>query len=580
MTLDSDSRDWLHTKLILRERLRMVDNAVRNIRAHMYVHLAVGLLVVVMLVGGGTAMFRLLFGFLMRQEVFGPILMDQLVGFVLLLFFSLLGFSSLVVTLSTTYISREVEYLMAQPISRQAIFRLKLGESLFYSSWAFALLSFPLFVSYGLSRNAVWYYYPLVAVLVTPFLLIPASIGSLVTMALAAYFPARKTRVLAIALGVVSMGVTLLTARAMGLKDLLRAADKQDFGQVLATLSVGNAPLFPSSWLANGLRTIGPVNRADIDILGYLYWFGMLASTALFLLEVQRWLVPKLYYRGWCLSRDSAFSKEAAAGKGVRPWAVVDRMLGPLPPAIRALLSKDMKAFWRDPSQWSQLVVLLGLMIVYISNLHNASRHAAALEFIAKDWRTLLTFFNLAASCFILSILTTRFVYPMLSLEGRQFWTIGLAPIPRTRIVWQKFILCAGASMVIVHLLTALSNVVLGVEPFWRGVTHATVTVMAFGLTSLSIGLGAILPSFREDNPARIANGVGGTLNVIMSLIYIVGSVATLLFPMVILGDWMETGGHRALIAKSIIGVGAIFQVAVIWLPMHLGLKRWNAHEF
>jgi ABC-2 type transport system permease protein len=47
------------------------------------------------------------------------------------------------------------------------------------------------------------------------------------------------------------------------------------------------------------------------------------------------------------------------------------------------------------------------------------------------------------------------------------------------------------------------------------------VIVLAVGLSGLSVGLGAIVPNFRETDPSRIAVGFGGTLNLIAGLLYL-----------------------------------------------------------
>jgi len=573
--------DSLHSSLVLRIKLRQANNALKNIRAHMYIHMGVGLLVAFGMVGLGTMFFYGLFSYLMRLEVFGGALMDQLVNLVLLIFFSLLTFSNLIITLSTTYISKEVEFLMAQPMSRRAIFRLKLTESIFYSSWAFALLSLPLFISYGISREAPWYFYPLVFLLVIPFLAIPAGVGSLVTMVLAAFLPARKTRKLCVVLGIISIGASLVTGKALGIGRMLATADRQDFGQILSMLSLGSTPLLPSAWLGNALRAIGPADPSDINLGEYFYWLAMLMATALFVLEVTRWLVPSLYYRGWCLAKDTSMAPREDKPEGAsRAMNMIDRGLGVFPQPVAALLSKDIKTFWRDPGQWTQIVILLGLLAVYIANMRGAARHSEAMSFIVDQWAVVLAFFNLAASCFILSILTTRFVYPMLSLEGRGFWAIGLAPIPRSRILWQKYILCVGLCQIVAQVLTLMSNRVLDLEPAYALLSHVTIGVMSFGLTSLSIGLGAILPNFVEDNPARIANGLGGTTNVILSLLYIAVSVSSLLVPVNILP---KVKGGEAIWdtwGVAFIALACLFQIVVIVLPMHIGIKRWMRHEF
>ena len=141
---------------ILQARWSMLANAVKGIRSYLYIHVAVGLLVAFVLLAGGGVLFRSMFDFLLRQEPFGAPLMERLVAIVLLAFFSMLVFSNLIITLTTTYISRDTEFLFGYPISARSVFTVKLAESIFYSSWAFVLLSLPLFAAYGLSKGAHW----------------------------------------------------------------------------------------------------------------------------------------------------------------------------------------------------------------------------------------------------------------------------------------------------------------------------------------------------------------------------------------------------------------------------------------
>lgn len=573
-----DGRDLSHTLLVLGARWRAVVNSVQNIRRHMYVHFAVGIGLVLLLIGGGYRLFRSVFGFLMRQEVFGPVLMDMLMGLVFLIFFSMLVFSNLIITLSTTYLSKEVEFLMAQPVSRQAIFRLKLVESVFYSSWAFALLTLPVFVAYGAARGVPLYFYPLAILASIPFLLIPAGLGSIITLVLTAYLPARKTRTLAIVLGILTVMGSLIMARFVVGGRLLASAEGQDFVKVMNVLGLGSFPALPSAWLANALQAIAPADAADFDLGKYFYWLAMLSATALFLLEILRLLVPPLYYRGWALSRDSAV-QEVSSEARTSAFQYFERALWWMDPATRALLSKDMKTFWRDPSQWTQLVILVGLMVVYVGNLRTAQRYNHVISFLVSEWRSVLVFFNIAATCFILSILTTRFVYPLLSLEGRQFWTIGLAPMQRSRVLWQKYVLCAGVCLVISHGLTLLSNTILDVSPGYRVLSHLLATVMSLGLSSLSIGLGAMLPNFLEDNPARIANGVGGTLNVILSILYIGISVVSLAWALIYQPGFLW-GSLGELMRPLYFGLVMGFHALVILVPLKAGLDAWEAHEF
>lgn len=566
--------------LIVQARVRQGYNAVRALPAFLRLHFYIGTGFMLALMGAGTYLFYRAFSFLMQQELFGPPLMDLLVGLVLLAFFSMLIFSNLIITLSTSYISREVDFLMGLPIPFRVIFRQKLVESIFYSSWAFVLLSLPFFLAFGMARDVAWYLYPMLAVILVPYLAIPAMIGALITLVVTAILPARKTRLLSIVLAAVSVLGSFALARFMGFRQLIASSDTRDIIQGMSFLEFGTSPLLPSAWLVRGILALAPGDLGGPDFTAYLYWLAMLSAAALMLYQVSEWLVPPLYYRGWTLSRDSA-QREEAPDTRFSIIGTLDGFLHFLPMRYRVLAIKDLKVFWRDPAQWSQLAILFGLMVIYIVNLRTAHRYSDAVMLLLANWKTLLAFFNLGAICFILSIITTRFVYPMLSLEGRQIWSVGLAPMPKTTIVWQKYMFCVMAAQSLALSLLALSNWVLGVELWLFVLSFAVTIVMGFALSSLSVGLGALMPDFKNDNPARIANGLGGTLNALISLGYIGVTVGMLALPAVLnTRDVWAPYTQAPVLATIYIAAFLALQVTVLIVPMWLGLRRWSRIEF
>jgi len=564
------------TLTILRLKFRIADNYLRNVRKHIWVHLLLGVAITaVLLVGGGWLLYEV-FEFLLGQEVFGPPLVERLLGMVLMAFFSMLVFSNLIITLTTTYISKEVEFFMGQPLSFRQIFTLKLGESVLYSSWAFLLLSLPIFVSFGAARRVDSSFYGGVFLLIIPFTVIPGALGALLTMVLSAYFPARRTRTLSIALAAVVIVLVVVMVRLVGGREMMRQTSQPDLRRIMSFLTVGAIPIFPNYWLAQGTVALSDRRWGD-----FIYWLAMLTSTALMSVQICLWLIEPLYYRGWSLARESSSQVEVKGGR-----SLLDRIGAHLPvrtPSDRALVVKDMKTFCRDPAQWTQLIILFSLLVIYITSIRNAaSSPTAAIDLLLPKWRIILSFLNMGGTCFILSIFTTRFVYPMPSLEGKQYWIIGLAPIARTRLLWEKYILSWIVSFVLSESLMIFSNLLLRVEPFIMWLSTVTILFVSFGLTSLSIGLGALTPNFKEDNPARIANGLGGTVCVFLSLIYL-GAIVALEVPLAtrVLLRGIPLLEHVFSFTIGLCFAGfVVLNAAAVILPMYFGLRHWQRIEF
>ena len=89
------------------------------------------------------------------------------------------------------------------------------------------------------------------------------------------------------------------------------------------------------------------------------------------------------------------------------------------------LIVKDFRTFRRDPQQWAQILIFCGLMVLYFTNIRRPVRRATS----AGSTRTASACSTWRRSALLLCTYTGRFIYPMLSLEGRKFWILGLLPL-------------------------------------------------------------------------------------------------------------------------------------------------------
>ena len=225
---------------------------------------------------------------------------------------------------------------------------------------------------------------------------------------------------------------------------------------------------------------------------------------------------------------------------------------------------KDIRVFWRDPAQWIQFMIFFGLLCIYVVNLRNV-----AFNFDSEFWKTTISYLNLAASALTLSTLTTRFVFPQFSLEGRRLWILGLAPVGLKRVVFQKFWLsCITATVITVTLMTA-SSMMLHLEVSKVVLFALTIAIMSAALSGLSVGLGALFPNFKEDNPSKIVSGFGGTLCLVVSFMYISVVVALVAIP-----GLRQEKMHFPISDGVAYGLALFFSIALLVIPMGLGYQR------
>ena len=312
-----------------------------------------------------------------------------------------------------------------------------------------------------------------------------------------------------------------------------------------------------------------------------LKFLALLIANALALQHLAGWVAGIAYRKGY-----SQLSGEIPSRRR-RPLRWFDRALGHAGFAtgrpLRLLLVKDFRLFRRDISQWSQFAIFFGLLGLYFLNLRAFNYHNA--------YASMIGYLNLAVVGLILSTFTTRFVYPMISLEGRRFWILGLLPVHRDQIVWSKFLFSFVGSLGPCCSLVLLSDCMLGI-PWSLIAQHELCSVMlCMGLSGIAVGLGARMPDLRESSPSKISSGFGGTLSLVISSLFIMATVIaaavpTHLFllthtlgPSVISshGILAWAGGRWGAIAGGLVVVGLGITATVV--PLMLGLRAFRRLE-
>ena len=119
-------------------------------------------------------------------------------------------------------------------------------------------------------------------------------------------------------------------------------------------------------------------------------------------------------------------------------------------------------------------MIFTGLLTLYFTN----TRHFYQQDF-GKPYKNGISLLNLASTGLLMCAYTGRFIYPMLSLEGRKFWILGLLPLQRERLLYGKFAFSATGALVIAEFLILFSDYMMEM-PAAAVVLHAlTVAVLA-----------------------------------------------------------------------------------------------------
>jgi len=449
----------------------------------------------------------------------GSIILERLMYLFYFMLFLMLVFSNAIVAYTTIYRSKDTELLFTYPLSSSTIFKYKFFESVGFSSWALMVLLVPFMTSFGIVNNADARLYPLLILFFIPFLIITGCVGAGCTTLLTRITPGEKLRGIIIFIGMAIIFCIYLVVKKVRIEEANQTLEIFILNQMLPNIRLSHSPFWPSYWMVEGI-----LNASRKEFKDAFFYFLLLLSTSLFFMETLKGIASRFYLDSWIRMRSQAREKLFILQKGfIERSRLLFRIFGR---DICGLITKDMKLFWRDASQWLQFLIFFGLLGVYFLNIRNFSY-----DLLEPFWKNICAFLNLTATLLTLGSLSTRFIFPQISMEGSRFWIIGLAPVGLGKILSQKFWMSAIISLFITETLIIISNKMLGISGIMMYASLWTVFVMSFALVGLSVGLGAAFPDFNSENPARIVSGFGGTLTLILSLGYILITMILLILP-------------------------------------------------
>jgi ABC-2 type transport system permease protein len=516
-------------------------------------------------------LYRLLTYFKDVPEI-GSLLAGKVLGTLLVGFLGILLLSNVVNALSTFFLARDLDMLVGAPLDWLGLYTAKLIETVINSSWMVVLMVAPILVTYGVVYHG-GPLFPLIALgSFLPFIMLPAIVGSAITMLLVNLFPARRTRdILSVIAILAASGVVILfrvirperLARPEGFKNLV------EFVSVLRSQS----PWSPSDWMQQAVMS-WLTGTAD-PLPFYLLWS---TAAALFVLGAGlfRWLYP------------IGFTKAQESGKQFAKSGMLSRatraMLAPFGVLRRELVLKELRIFFRDSTQWSQLILLAVLIVVYVFNVKFLPLKT---DGVSNLLRNVIPFCNLLVAGFVIASVAGRFIFPGVSLEGRTWWLLRASPLDIGDLLWAKFWVGTTPLLILALLIVVVTDTLLQVNNFIFGVSVFTITFLTFAIAALALCFGTIFPQFETENAAQIPTSFGGLVFMMVSVLLILAVVGSEARPVYnYLSEQAATvlGGHRDTTNDTrdlVIGFGLAGALCVTstLVPIRVAMRRLSAIE-
>lgn len=440
-----------------------------------------------------------------RDEVYFPA--SAPLHLVLFFLWILLYFSGLVASLNTFFLSQDLELFRVSPIAPFRFFWGRFVYTCVQSGWIVLLFGIPILAGYGVSTPEAKTFFFLGPLLLLMFLTIPVSLSIATVMILARLLPARRMREILLILGLLLVLVLVMFSPATS----PTASGSDPSAVIISRLVISIPTWFPTSWFTDLLAPVAPMQDTLFLVLRALCGVVACISGSYILYRI-------LYEEALSAAMPSISSGKMTT---IQLPAIFRGLSNRIPQQFRAIMTKELRLFSRDPSQLVQLALLLGLTVIYFSQFR-------AFQVFQRDespeviwWKAFLTVSNIFVGGLLVVAICARFVFPSLSLEGRSFPFIQKAPVTIVTILRAKFFFwLIGVSVISCVLFVAGSFALdLSVEMI---AFHVLVSwLISYGLVGLAIGIGARRCRFDWAHPSQITASSGNLLYMLLGAMYV-----------------------------------------------------------
>ncbi|HRP46086.1 MAG TPA: hypothetical protein PLT07_00935 [Trueperaceae bacterium] len=467
-------------------------------------------------------------------------------------------FSVLIASIGTLYGSEDLELLLAQPTSTAAVFGMKVLELFVNTAGLPLIFTLPVLVGVGAALHAPPLFYLVGTVAAAALYAMPVTLGALLALLLVRLSPAGRVREVATAISISAAAAALLGLRALRPEQLarIRPEDSDAFERFLAAFARLEIGWLPPAW-ASSASWAALDGRLAISVL-------LLVGVAVGGLLLTGALARLAFSRGWVKSLDTTPAPRTRASYRTPAW---EMFLGSRSGPIGAIIAKDMRVFFRDVQQWSQVIVLAALAGVYFVSL-------AAIDLPTQQFRDVIGALNIAFVSFIVAGVALRVAYPSVSYEAGTYWLVQTQPVRKRDLVLAKFLFTLPLMVALALGLGVAAGRVLDLSPTLAFGAPLAAALSAVGLTGLAVGLGASHPRFSYTNPNELAMTPGALTFVGLGMAYSVLLTLLLARP-----AWVAlrnpnapywTSPEGALVLLVLVGLTLL----TAFVPLWLGVKQ------
>ncbi len=435
--------------------------------------------------------------FIFQQDVFGVILITKLVQIMLIISIGIVTMSALTTAIANFYMSQDLEFQFCLPVNFDSWILHRYGQVYLQSCWMVLAFGSP-FIWDFMRLSEVPLGASLLAIL--SFAVVcsaPVFASTVLCMFLVRLFPARRIHQVLLVFTLVLMSGLVFLFRYMEPEQFIGPGGIDRFRGYVDLVSPGRNSWNPAIWAADFITALSQKEWRQSLPNAYRL-IGMTVAIHGILIMVAR----RFYKPSWDRALQ-ALSGEVHGKTTIHNESWISRRL-----ASRRWhqVGRELLLLVRDPSQWSQIFVLLSLLALYLFSItklplapFGGTRYQLALG-------------NTAFVGFVAMSIASRFVFTSFSVEGPAIWLMKTAPENWTSWIWAKVIVFGMPTIAFSLALSVGSGYLLELPPqelWWLAQASLWDACV---IVALALAFGLVFMNPYIENPLKLMVSPGGFL--------------------------------------------------------------------
>ncbi len=445
--------------------------------------------------------------YLLLQAKVGLYLLHKFLSIIFFVFFLSVHIGNVIISYSTFYKSKEVLYLFSKPVNFTNIFLLKFLDNFFYSSTTLLVIGIAVIYAYGNYFFVPMYFYFVVLILIFfPFLLIAATLAVIILFLLIKLLNRFEPQKVFLSLIFVYILVLLAYFNLSSPFTLVENALRYSISE--QSISQFESPFLkylPNYWISEFLYWWVKGNK-----LVSIYYALLVFSISVLMLLFVCYLASIYYRKSFLILQDlNIFSIRSGIKKNIFRKQIFSDIQQDV------ILKKEFLQFFREPSQWLHLLIMILFMSLFCISIMNYEYKTS--DPILKTVSYISIFIFVA---FLIASLSLRFIFPALSIEYKNFWKIKSAPLNINKFYIMKLFYYAIPTILLAVLLILFSHLQFMKYTLLFKISLISILITSFVLTVINYSSGGYFVNYSEKSAVRIASTQAASLVFLLSLIY------------------------------------------------------------